>query len=581
MLKSMYSETPSIGPFAWASLFLFCVAAPLVAFNLTPSSTLFNQLAAVLGAGGVLLCLSAAQPQFGSRPAAWALLSLVIAPSVSWLLNGLPASLAVSATAVLSTALLLMLGARGLDQPQRRQWFNALCWGLLAAGLLSLLVSVVQVFFPDLADGKIIARSGIPGRALGNMRQPNHLASLLMWSSVAAVYLTDQDERFKAKGARVALPLLLFGLVFAVVLSASRTGMVGVFLLAIWGLLDRKLQRTSRWSLIATPLMMAVSWYAMYLWANSGSGHAFGAESRITSEGAGSPERMKILANAWELVKRNPWTGVGWGEFNLAWTMTPFPNRPIAFFDHSHNIVMQLAVELGIPICLLIVGLLCWSLWRAFRDSMLARDSSDAAVRRCAFMIVLMIGLHSLLEYPLWYAYFLLPAAFAFGLALGPLEPGTRRGPSLQVPLLLAGVAVIVGSLYAVWDYRRVVVIYVPPQHAGPLTERIEEGQRSTFFAHHADYAAATSLEPGGYALQAARATGHNLIDARLMMAWAQSLHATGDDDRARYIVQRLKEFRNPTGDEWLAICKVVTKPEEQPFQCAPPKREYDWKEMR
>ncbi|MDY0744498.1 Wzy polymerase domain-containing protein [Paucibacter sp. R3-3] len=566
---------------AWLSIACFTTLAPLVAFNLTPSSTLFNQLAAVLGAGGVLLSLFSSQSRFGSPPATWALLIVAASPLLSSALNGLPASLALSATGVLLIALLLMLGAQALDQPSRRQWFGAFCWALLAAGLLSLLVSIIQVFFPDLADGKIIARSGIPGRALGNMRQPNHLASLLMWSSVAAVYLTDQDERFEAKGARIALPLLLFGLVFAVVLSASRTGMVGVFLLAIWGLLDRKLKRESRWALIATPLMMAVSWYAMYLWANSGGGHAFGAESRITSEGAGSPERMKILANAWELVKRNPWTGVGWGEFNLAWTMTPFPNRPIAFFDHSHNIVMQLAVELGIPACLLIVGLLCWSLWRALRDSMLARDNSDAVVRRCAFMIVLMIGLHSLLEYPLWYAYFLLPAAFAFGLALGPLEPSAKRGPSLQIPLLLAGVAVIVGSLYAVWDYRRVVVIYVPPQHAEPLADRIEEGQRSTFFAHHADYAAATSLEPGEYALQAARKTGHNLIDARLMMSWAQSLHATGDDDRARYIVQRLKEFRSPTGDEWLAICKVVTKPEEQPFQCAPPKREYDWREMR
>ncbi|HRD98830.1 MAG TPA: Wzy polymerase domain-containing protein, partial [Rubrivivax sp.] len=38
---------------------------------------------------------------------------------------------------------------------------------------------------------------------------------------------------------------------------------------------------------------------------------------------------------------------------------------------------------------------------------------------RTAFAMVLLIGLHSLLEYPLWYAYFLLPAAWAWGFALG------------------------------------------------------------------------------------------------------------------------------------------------------------------
>ena len=36
-----------------------------------------------------------------------------------------------------------------------------------------------------------------------------------------------------------------------------------------------------------------------------------GAESRL-AEGAGSPARMAILSNAWELLKRNPLTGVGW-----------------------------------------------------------------------------------------------------------------------------------------------------------------------------------------------------------------------------------------------------------------------------
>ena len=33
--------------------------------------------------------------------------------------------------------------------------------------------------------------------------------------------------------------------------------------------------------------------------------------------------------------------------------------------------------------------------------------------------MVLMMALHSQLEYPLWYAYFLLPTAFALGLCLG------------------------------------------------------------------------------------------------------------------------------------------------------------------
>ncbi|MGS0758180.1 pilin glycosylation ligase domain-containing protein, partial [Roseateles sp. GG27B] len=113
---------------------------------------------------------------------------------VSWWWAGLPLALAVSGSGMLGAALLLLLSGQGLDDSGRLRWFEVLCWGLLAAGLLSLLVSLVQVFIPAWADGQVIARSGIPGRAVGNMRQPNHLASLLMWSCVAAAYLADRGR---------------------------------------------------------------------------------------------------------------------------------------------------------------------------------------------------------------------------------------------------------------------------------------------------------------------------------------------------------------------------------------------------
>lgn len=589
------STTPTalIGPYSVLALLLANALPPLLAYSLTPSATLFNQLAALGGWGLVLLALRA---ELGAGalsrqqgPAVWALLLLLAAPWVSWAWAGLPLSLTLANSGMLAAALSLVWVAQGLRDGQRADWFEALCWGLLAAGLLSLGVSLVQVFAPQLADGHVIARSGIPGRAVGNMRQPNHLASLLMWACVAAVYLGNQDRfsfLFRNTAARRAvLPVLLFGFVFAVVLSASRTGMIGVLILALWGALDRKLSRASKLSLLATPLMLGLSWWLMSVWASHGA-HAFGAESRL-AEGAGSPSRIAILLNAWELLKLNPLTGVGWGEFNLAWSMSEFPKRPVAFFDHTHNIAMQLAVDLGLPAATLILGLLAWALWRALALSW-QRLGAEGVARRCAFMGVLMIGLHSLLEYPLWYAYFLLPTAFMLGLAVGRDEPGAedRADARDTAPRLrgvgLIGALLLAGSLFAVWDYLRVVAIYVPPADAKPLTQRIEDGRASVFFATQADYAAATSAPPSAAALAAARQTAHNLIDVRLMMAWAKSLHAVGDDERARHVVQRLREFRNSAADDWLGECdQPGLDPAEAPFQCSPPSRVIDWREMR
>ena len=562
------------------AMLMACALPPLLAFNLTPSATLFNQLCALAGWGLVMACMGGPQaPAWRLTPAALALLLLALAPWASALWGSLPSALALANSGMLMAALALLLAGQGLACGERQRWLEALCWGLLLAGVLSLMVSLVQVFVPAWADGHVIARSGIPGRAVGNMRQPNHLASLLMWACVAAVYLADRG-RFKAVGGVFVLPALLFGLVFAVVLSASRTGVIGVLVLAAWGALDRKLSRAAKLSLLATPVLLALSWWLLSVWAAHGA-HALGAESRL-AEGAGSPSRLAIIANAWELLKANPWLGVGWGDFNLAWSMTPFPDRPIAFFDHTHNLVMQLAVELGLPLSLLILGLLTYSLWRAFAFSH-AASGGDAVARRCAFMLVLMIGLHSLLEYPLWYAYFLLPTAFALGLALGTPGDALRDQPAAgSRSWVWLGGLMLAASAYTVGDYLRVVEIYAPSGHSQPLVQRIAKGQATALFSTQADYAAATSLAPGPAALEAAERTAHNLIDARLMVAWAKSLHAVGDDDKARYVVQRLREFHNPAGTEWLEECEQsLAAGALKPFQCEPPLREYSWRELR
>jgi O-antigen ligase len=570
----MSSATPSPAEQA-APLALVIAAAvpPLLAYNQTPAATLYNQLLALAGWGLALLLWARANPGWRAglkSPASLALALLVVAPFTSILWRGLPSSLGLGAAAILGAGLAVLLLAQGLSPARRLLAAEALCWGLLVAGGFSIAISLVQVFAPGWADGSVIARSGIAGRAVSNLRQPNHLASLMMWAAVAAVFITER------RGWRVALAPMLFACVFTVVLSASRTGFIGVGMLAVWGIVDRRLSRHARLTLLATPLMLGVSWWLMALWSAEG-GHAFGAASRL-SEGAGSPTRLAILRDAWGLILANPWLGVGWGEFNFAWSLTPFPNRPIAFFDHTHNLPAQLAVELGLPWAGAVLALLAWAVgkagWGAWRAT-----GEEALLRRAALMIVLTIGLHSLLEYPLWYAYFLLPACFALGLALPAPAPASAR-PASGRPWQVMGALLIAGSAFAVWDYQRVVVIYAPSDDAKPLNQRIADGQRSVFFSHQADYAAATSFPPGKLALAATRRTAFSLVDARLLMHWSRSLEATGDLEGARFVADRLREFRNRTGDDWFASCEDAASAPRMP-QCRPASGVVDWRSLR
>jgi hypothetical protein len=75
------------------------------------------------------------------------------------------------------------LSRAGLREPA----FRALCVALVVAGVLSTVIGIVQVFSPDWADGNWIAASSLAGRAVGNLRQPNHLSSMLLWGMVVAV----------------------------------------------------------------------------------------------------------------------------------------------------------------------------------------------------------------------------------------------------------------------------------------------------------------------------------------------------------------------------------------------------------
>jgi O-antigen ligase len=504
-------------------------------------------------------------------------LLLILGALAAWLFGSLPSSLSLSAATMLFAVIVLLLaGAAAHRAPDPEALFAAFCWAWLVAGVASALVALVQVFMPEWADGDWISRSGLPGRAVGNMRQPNHLSSALLWACTAAVALVELRRLQRMLGF-----LLMALLVFALVLSASRTGLVGIAFLALWGLLDRRRSPTARAMLMGTAAVYALSWWAMALWAHGGH-HTFGGEARL-SESDISGSRYGIWSNTLEMIRQQPWTGVGFGEFNFAWTLTPFPHRPTAFFDHTHNLPLQLVVELGWPLGLLILGLLAHALWRAWQAGAVGSGPRQTTTR-CAFMMVLMMVLHSLLEYPLWYAYFLLPTAWALGYALAQPDAGqhaSQGAPAQRARpwLAIASLVVMLGSALSILDYLRVVTIFSPSEDAAPLAQRIAGGQRSILFSHHADYAAATTAEHPGEVMEAFAGATHYLLDTRLMIAWARAFAERGDLDRASYVAQRLREFNKPDAAEFFAPCDDPAQ-SSAAFQCHAPKRVLTWRDF-
>ncbi len=560
------------------------IAVPvLLAYNVPPSATFLNQALSLIGWGGWLMLIGAgiARSSLVLRSGALALLGalalVALAALGSWLIAGSPPAIALSALGVVGAAGAAAFAGVAVAQTARAQAvFEAFCVALLLAGMLSVLVGMIQVFAPALADGNVVAAAAQEGRASGNLRQPNHLASLLLWSVVGLVWLTEQ-QRLPRSLAALLGALLVFGLV----LSASRTGTVGVIMLALWAGLDRRLSKPMRLLLVLAPVAYVLMWLGVTEWAHA-SRQVFGGEARL-SEGDISGSRFGIWSDAWGLIKQHPWAGVGFGEFNFAWSLTPFPHRPVAFFDHTHNLPLQLAVELGLPLAGLVLALLLWAMWKAL-SAAIGDTGPRGPMLRAGFMMVLMMAVHSMLEYPLWYAYFLLPTAFVFGLGVGGGEAPEAAPPAPRPSwlLLVAGALMFGGGALAIYDFNRVVVIFSPADDAPPLAERIAAGQKSWFFAHHAEYAAATSTaEPAG-TMASFKVATHYLLDTRLMMAWANALAASGDIERARHLAQRLREFHNEDSKAYFAPCEG-TPPAGTvvPYQCSAPAQPFDYRDFR
>ena len=588
----------------WLPLALLAIVAPtLLAEHEPPSVTFYNQVLALFGwglwtaalAGPVLsgqALLRAVQRGPFLALSAMLLLNAGLAMIAPWV-SGLPLGLSMMGTGMALSALVVFGVAWrvGLSE-QRDRVFDVFCEALAWAGVVGMLLALIQVFHPAWATGTWIAEPTVVGRAVGNLRQPNHFSTLLVWSCCAVAWL----------GARGRWPLMLAIAVMVlmiggVVLTASRTGMIAMAFLAVWGWRDRDLPLRLRQALMLAPVIYGALWGGMWLWSHLDKNVAFAAEARLHDHSDISSSRFKIWANVLSLIGAHPWTGVGYGEFNLAWSLTPFPTRPVAFFDHTHNVLLQWAVEFGVPMAVLMAGLSLWGLWALVgpgwrSDSVKVRAPGAAFAGTPAgatAVIVSIVGLHSLLEYPLWYSYFLLPTAFAWGIGLAARarqaaqHPETTvAAPAINTALVWSALAMSILTVWCTVDYRAASNIYAPREGAGSLAERIAFSQRMPWFAYQADYADVTgdAEDEAAKPPQAFRRTLHNLVDARLMIAYSRSLAEHGEVDKGRFVVARLKEFHNAASDEFLAECEDEPDLAEAPFQCSPPQRAYTWREL-
>lgn len=286
-----------------------------------------------------------------------------------------------------------------------------------------------------------------PLRALGLVGQPNQLAMFAALASLAAHYLW---MRGKLPWLGHALVSLASGLVIAG--SGSRAGALlwvfgtGLCAFALRGHAARR----AGWRLLAAGVVM----FGLSQWAWKATDPiAVGAATAMRTDTLG---RIELYRDSWALIKRHPLDGVGYGNFMAArWN-----ELPTSLFEptahHSHNVVAQLAVELGLIGAFFVLVPVGWALWRCL---LVVTRRGVRPEQLMAASVALLIAGYSLTEFPLWYTFFLLPFALMLGLVEQP-EPRPKLTPAsrgLRWIGLVAGLGLCV--LFAL-DYRRSEALY-------------------------------------------------------------------------------------------------------------------------
>jgi len=436
----------------------------------------------------------------------------------------------------------------------RQGWVRAIAGAWLAAALISAIMGLVQYFGASASLAPWVNGTGL-GEAYGNLRQRNQFATLVALGMAALAWWVMQGVAWRWAGAAATL------LALGSVASSSRTGLLQWVLFigfaAQWGG-DR--QSALRRVLLVAALAYAVGTLALP-WLAGLDPLTSGAWARLRAGDEACMGRLTLWSNVLHLIVQKPWLGWGWGELDYAHFVTLYPGaRFCDILDNAHNLPLHLAVELGLPIALAACGAGLWAALRAkpWRET--------DPTRHMAWAVLALIGLHSLLEYPLWYG----PFQIATGLCVWllwripvtvALAPHGKQPFRPLPPALSASAATILIAFcgYTAWDYWRISQMYLPPAERASAYQdnTLDKLRGSCLFKSQVQFAELTTMQltphNAAYVMDLAKQLLHFSPEPRVVEKLIESAVMLGRDDEALYYLARYRAAFPQAHAQWAA----------------------------
>jgi O-antigen ligase len=398
------------GTQGWSDAVVQLAALPLLAwalFKLTPSQ---------LGRGGrgaiILLCAILALPVLQLIPLPPSLWSSLPGrrefasgyEAVGMALPWLPISLNPSATRLALLSLLpataIFLAMLSLEQRQRR----ILIVLIFIVAFASVVLDLQQTWQGPDSPLRFYTGNTERFRAVGFFADSNHNAAFL-YSAVPFIFawaigLVVDHRRNRAIGLAL-LALLILTVIFGLTTTLSRAGLALLLVAALSGLLlawrhaqGQSGRRLLRFAIGANVVVLILAFQFGFV----------GFMQRVEEQGL-TDDRWPVARITSQAAIANLPFGSGFGTFVSVYDeFAPRTLLAETYVNHAHNDWLELWLTGGVPAIILAVGFLAWfgvATFRVWSRGQPEAPVLDVALAQAASIVIVLLMLHSVVEFPL------------------------------------------------------------------------------------------------------------------------------------------------------------------------------------
>ena len=341
----------------------------------------------------------------------------------------------------------MVLGFNLSQKPlEREQLFSGLCTVFWSVGLVTALIATCQWLNIEQYIPGMTALKG--DRPYANFAQPNNMASFLILSLLGTLYLFEK-KKFNSILLCVSAALMLF----AVALSQSRTSWVASICVLLY-LLYQQYK-----GVVQLKWYSALAWFALFIAFTAfipQLNHLLAQLSNVevtqtrdaVARATGDMSRLAIWQQMLHAIAERPWFGYGWHQTSVAYTLISDQFQGPVWVKSAHNFILDFILWNGLVIAIPFFAYLSYWGYQLQKHA----TSLESVIG------LLMVGallIHGMLEFPLFYAYFLLPLGLILGIIQSQQKVKTWTLPSFAMPITFTVCVVLVALI--IRDYELMV----------------------------------------------------------------------------------------------------------------------------